>query len=225
VRVWLTRITAGWIWPSARRAARLLYSFSRAEASSMLDLLAAANATPSAARRALYLGHALDEERHARVFVARARELDPHQGGAEAAADFDALYERLGELGFLAYVHRGEHRGRRQFEAHREALLRRGDARGAAIFEAILADERRHEAYTHELLVELAGSAPAVSRALRRAALQEALWGWRRAGRGLSGLIFVCLSSLLFLTLAPMALYARLRPSPKGWLTPPEAPR
>jgi hypothetical protein len=205
---------------------RLLESFELAEASSMLDLVAAARDTPSPARRALYLAHALDEDRHARTFSARARELRKVAGLPSIAprqADFDALYARLGELDFLAFVHRGEVRGHAQFVGHREELARRGDERGRALFDAILVDESRHASYSGALLRELAGSEKAARKALRRAALREAVWAWKRAGRVVAGLLFTLLSTLLYVLLAPVALgYRALRRSPRGWL-PPEA--
>jgi hypothetical protein len=227
IRPALARLTGRWVWGRPRRAAALLESFELAEASSMLDLLAAARATPSRARRALYLRHALDEDRHAHVFAARARELRD-QAGAPAppprSADFDALYDRLGEVGFLAFVHHGERRGRAQFVAHREEQRRRGDARGEALFAAIIEDEARHAEYTGALLRELAGSESATRRALRRVILRELLWRWRRAGRVLARAIFTAMSALLYLLIAPGALvYRALRRSRRGWL-PPERP-
>ena len=181
----------------------------------MLDLLAAARATSSASRRALYLQHALDEERHGRIFSARARELDADAGHV-TDADYDALYERLGEIGFLAYVHRGERRGKAQFEAHRDHVV----DRDRTLFEAILVDEDRHQAYTRTLLVELTGSEARARAALRSAALREALWGWRRIGRTIAGLMFTAGTSLLFLALAPLHLVYR-RHRAGGWIAAP----
>jgi hypothetical protein len=192
----------------------------------MLDLLAAARLTPSAERRALYLRHALDEDRHAHAFAARARELRAQAGlSAHPArgADFDALYERLGELGFLAFVHHGERRGHAQFLAHRDELGRRGDARGQALFSAILEDEERHARYSGELLRALAGSETAARAALRRVRVRELLWRWKRAGRLIARLLFAVTSALLYLLIAPIALtYRALRGRAQGWL-PPEA--
>ncbi len=192
----------------------------------MLDLLEAARQTPSDARRALNLAHALDEDRHARIFATRARELRAQPGGGRAevrVADFDALYDRLGEPGFLAFVHRGEQRGRAQFEAQRDVLLGRGDERGSALFAAILVDEERHDRYTGELLLELAGSPKAARKAMRAVALREAWWGWRRAGRVVARVLFTILTSALFVVAAPLALLYRFtRPSARGWLPPEE---
>jgi hypothetical protein len=226
IRARIARLFGRFVWEKPRRAARLLESFELAEASSMLDLVAAARDTPSPARRALYLAHALDEDRHARTFSARARELRKLAGMSSIAprqADFDALYARLGELDFLAFVHRGEVRGHAQFVGHREELARRGDERGVSLFDAILVDEARHASYSGVLLRELAGSEKHARKALRRAAFREALWAWRRAGRFIAGILFTLLSTLLYLLLAPAALaYRALRRAPRGWL-PPEA--
>jgi hypothetical protein len=226
IRPALARLAGRWVWGRPRRAAMLLESFELAEASSMLDQLAAARLTRSPARRALYLRHALDEDRHAHAFAARARELR-HKAGLPATdgrrADFDALYERLGELGFLAFVHHGEERGHAQFVSHRDALARRGDTRGAALFSAILEDEERHARYSGELLRELAGSERAARAALRRVRLRELLWRWKRAGRLIAGLCFAVMTALLYVLIAPIALtYRVLRGRTRGWL-PPEA--
>ena len=223
IRPALARLAGRWVWGRPRRAAALLESFELAEASSMLDLLAAARLTPSAERRALYLRHALDEDRHAHAFAARARELRRDSGtvGAGGSADFDALYERLGELGFVAFVHHGERRGHAQFVAHRDELRRRGDARGEALFSAILEDEARHARYSGELLYALAGSERAAGAALRRVALRELLWRWRRAGRVIARAAFALLTTVLYVAIAPIALaYRLLGRGRRGWLPP-----
>jgi rubrerythrin len=210
-------------------SARMLLGFARAELASMLDLRAAAEASPSEARRALYLRHALDEERHARMLHQRGAELMRARGEAPPSpprADTEALFESLGELAFLAFVHRGERRGRMQFEVHRDAFARRGDDKTRALFEALIGDERRHEAYTWELLVEMAGGEIAARAALRRAAAWEAWRLWRRAGRALAQLIYMALMSVLFVALLPWSLLVRVfRPVRTGWTAPPGADR
>ena len=224
IRPALARLGSRWVWRSPLRAARLLESFELAEASSMLDLLAAARATSSPARRALYLRHALDEDRHAHAFSARARELRKLAGAAPRpprAADFDALYDRLGELDFVAFVHHGERRGHAQFVAHRQWLERRGDTRGAALFAGILEDEARHAQYSGALLGELAGSDRAATRALRRVARRELGWRWKRAGHAVASLLFALSSGLLYVLLTPLALgYRALARARRGWLPP-----
>src|SRR5262245_53444391 len=187
----------------------------------MLDLRAAASQTPSPARRALYLRHALDEARHATMFGRRSAELRRARGqpsfGAPRA-DTERLFERLGEIGFLAFVHRGERRGRAQFEAYRAFFDRRGDHKTRAMFEAILADERRHESYTLEVLRELAGGDGAASAALRRAAIWEAWRTWRRAGRFVAQGIYGVTMVVLYVSLAPFALLlGAIRRPRRGW--------
>src|SRR5688572_25348540 len=89
---------------------RMLLGFSLAEHASMLDLRAAAAKSPSPARRAKYLRHSLDEARHARMYAQRAAELRRARGKEPIftpQADTEDLFERLGEVAFLAFVHRG----------------------------------------------------------------------------------------------------------------------
>ena len=221
LHVLLSRIVNPIVWRLPGRPARMLFSFAHAEAGSRLDLLTAARLTPSVERRALYLQHANDEARHAMLFELRSAELRRRAGCAPLGvvrADSESLFERLGELRFLAFVHAAEGRGRRQFEGYRAHFARTGDDRMRALFDAVLADERRHEAYTGELLLAQAGGAGGRRRALRRAALWEAWRTWRRAGRAVAGAAYVAIMTLLFPLLAPLALLARLgAPRRDGW--------
>lgn len=204
------------------QSARMLQNFARAELGSMLDLRAAAERSPSPDRRALYLRHALDESRHARMLAQRAAEIRRAQGKAPpppTRADTEDLFERLGEIAFLAFVHHGERRGRAQFEAHRDTFARRGDDKTRALFEALIADETRHEAYTWDLLVELSGGERAARAAVRKAAAWEAWRRWRRAGRALAHIVYIALMSVLYVTLLPMSLLVRaVRPERPGWI-------
>jgi len=213
-----TRALNPLVWRLPGRAARKLRDFACTEQSSMLDLMVAARLTRAPERAALYLRHALDEQRHARTFTKRAAELDPAGASFEARADTEALFERLGEERFVAFVHLGEARGCARFEAHRDYFTRSGDARTASMFEAILVDERRHTSYTWTLLVALSGSEPRARLALRRAALWEAWRIYRRAGRTLAQALYVALMWVLYVLVAPLALLVRLaRPERAGW--------
>jgi hypothetical protein len=218
-------------WRIPGHPARMLHGFARAERGSMIDLYQAANLTPSAERRALYLRHALDESRHAAMFAHRSAELRRARGEealGPVEADTEALFERLGEVGFLAFVHAGEARGRAEFERHARACRRRGDARSVALFEAVIADEARHEAYTRELLVELAGGEGAARRAVARARLWEAWRLWRRAGRRVAEVVYLAGMLALYVLVAPLALLVRrARPARAGWagLPPEGSPR
>jgi rubrerythrin len=219
-----TRLAIGVAGRIPGHSARMLLGFARAELGSMLDLRAAAERSPSIERSALYLRHALDESRHARMLFQRGAELRRARGEAPppaTSADTEDLFERLGEVAFLAFVHRGERRGRMQFEAHRDAFARRGDEKTRALFEALITDERRHEAYTWELLVELAGGVHPARAALRKAAAWEAWRLWRRAGRAGAHLAYATLMTALYLLLLPMSLLVRaVRPIRTGWVKP-----
>jgi len=220
----LARLFAPLAFGGADRTAATLASFARAEEGSRRDLLLAAAATPSAERAALYLRHAGDEARHARVFKARSRALDRAAGRMAQRsfdADVEALFARLGEVGFVAFAHRGEHRGCAQFEVYRSFFERRGDARAAQMFADILVDERRHEEYTWTVLVELTGDEPGARRALRRAAFWEAGRSFRRMGRATAELLWLVAATGLYLASAPLSVLTRLaRPDRRGFLPP-----
>ena len=224
----LARLTAPVAFATRGGAARKLFGFALTEKASMLDLRQAASLTASPTRGALYLRHALDEERHAQMFARRADELRRAAGVdhfGEPRADSEALFQRLGEAAFLAFVHRGERRGRQQFEGYRDHFAARGDGKTRALFEALLDDERRHEAYSRALLVELSGGERQARRLLRRSIAWEGLRRWRRAGRSIAHAAYVLLMGALYLTLAPLALFVRVRrPERAGWRPPAGGP-
>lgn len=207
IRRALTWLVTPIVWRIPGHGARKLWRFARAEQGSRIDLLQAARLTTSLRRRALYLRHALDEARHAQMFWRRGNEL-AGAGSPPPVADTEELFARLGELGFLAFVHRGEQRGRRLFEHYARHFGRRGDSRTQALFEGILVDEERHERYTAELLVELAGSEAAARRALRRAAVWEAWRTWRRAGRAIAGSLYTVAMIAVYVVAGPIAAVA-----------------
>jgi len=217
------------VWRVPGHGGRKLYGFARAEQASRIDLLLAAQRTPSLARRAAYLRHALDETRHAAMFWRRSTELRLDERRAPftpPVADTEDLFERLGERRFLAFVHRGEQRGRAQFELYARHFGKRGDGRTEALFQAILVDEQRHESYTRALLVELAGGESAARAELRRAALWEAWRMWRRAGRAVAGAIYTIAMMVIYLVTGPIAaLGLRAAKRPAMWRLPdPAAP-
>jgi hypothetical protein len=224
LRPFVARVTNRFVWRSPRRAARILFSFAHAEAASRVDLIVAAHLTASPVRRALYVRHALDEARHAKLFSLRSAELLGKIGAPPLGfvrPDAEDLFERLGEVGFLAFVHRGEQRGRRQFDSYRDHFARLGDERMRALFDAVLVDERRHEEYTGTLLREVAGGERPARRALRAAAAWEAWRTWRRAGRALAGAVYGAAMSVLYVALAPLLLALRpLLRERRRWLGP-----
>ena len=220
LRTVLVRLTAPVAFFSRGRTAKQLFVFALAEQESMLELRAAAARCASPERSAMYLRHALDEERHATIFAAHSAEIrrsigKPPWGHPRTACE--NLHARLGEVGFLAFVHRGEMRGRSQFEVYEKYFERRGDDKLRAMFAALIGDEKGHESYTKDLLVEEAGPAGA-SRALAKVVLWEAVRTWRRTGQGLAKWVYAAAMTVLFACLAPFALFVRLtKPARGGW--------
>ncbi len=213
----LARLSCPLVWRRPARAARKLHGFALAEQASMLDMRLAAARTPSPARAALYLRHADDEARHAVMFARQAQRLAGRP--APLRADSERLFESLGELAFLAFVHLGEDRARRQFDAYVAWFKAHGRDSEANLFETIVVDERRHCEYTRSLLLELAGGEPQARLALRRAARWELGRRWLRAGRFVAERVYVVAMLLLYVLAAPLALLIRLaRPIRRGWL-------
>lgn len=216
----LARLLSPLAWRTPRRSARKYHAFALAEHGSMLDMRLAAARTASAARAAAYLRHADDESRHAQMFGRRAVKLAGEGGLAlgPVRADSERLFELLGERDFLAFVYVGEARARRQFEAYVAWFKANGREHDSTLFEAVLVDERRHEAYTREFLVEVAGEAEA-RRALRRVARWEFRRRWLRAGRFLAERVYVAAMLVVYVLAAPLAVLVRLaRPIRRGWL-------
>ena len=222
----LARVSSPWAWRSPAASARKFHGFALAEHGSMLDLRLAAARTASPARAAAYLRHADDEARHAQMFARRARRLAGEARRPPALppvrADSERLFDVLGERDFLAFVHYGEDRARRQFEAYVTWFKGQARDQDAALLETILVDERRHGEYTLALLRELAGDAEA-ARALRRVARWELGRRWLRAGRFVAERVYVALTLALYVLAAPLALLVRLaRPIRRGHLPAPK---
>jgi rubrerythrin len=217
----VARLTSLVVWRSLGHTAKKLHGFALAEQGSAIDLSMAAQLAADPERAAMYLQHAMDESRHAVMFQRRAGELAVKRGmpsyGAPRA-DVDHLFSTLGETAFVAFVHRGERRARTQFEVYQRYFEAHDDAKTASVFARVLDDERRHEAYTHELLVRLSGSEAAAGRALRRSVGWELKRTWLRHGRNVSGLVFTAAMWLLYVLIAPLALLMRARaPRVNGW--------
>ncbi len=219
----LARVLGPIVWWGHHRTAHRLLEFAKAERASMIDMRLAARATSDPHRAAAYLRHADDEARHAVMFVRRAAELLREQGHpapTDVRVDCESLFARLGELDFLAFVHHGERRGRRQFEAHAAWLAARGRNRDAALFEALVGDELRHERYTGELLRELAGDDATARAALARVRRWELGRSWLRMGRAIGSRVYLVLATLLYLVaVLPLSLLVRfVRPVRAGFV-------
>ncbi|MFV8754562.1 ferritin-like domain-containing protein [Nannocystaceae bacterium ST9] len=221
----LTRLLARWlnplVWRRPGHAARKLHAFALAEQGSMLDMRIAASRSASPQRAAAYLRHADDEARHAQMFARRARKLAGEAGSLELgplAADCEQLFDTLGELDFLAFVHTGEARALAQFDEYVAWFAERGREQDRVLFETIMVDERRHAAYTRDLLIELAGSEAAARKALRRVARWELGRRWLRAGRFVAERVYVLTMLIVYVLSAPLSLLIRVaRPIPRGW--------
>lgn len=210
------------VWRRPGHAARKLHGFALAEHGSLLDLRLAARLSSSPARAAAYLRHADDEARHAQMFGKRAAQLAREAGLASpgpAQADCEQLFANLGELDFLAFVHRGEARAIVQFRSYIAYFEATGRERDASLFTTIIADETRHAEYTLALLHELAGDPATARRALRRVARWEAGRSWLRAGRGVAERVYVLAMLLVYVLAAPLSLLVRrARPIARGWI-------
>jgi hypothetical protein len=99
-----------WVWQDAGRRARKLLRFAETEADGGRDLSRAAEITTDPLLRRLYLRHAQDEERHARLFRERGRELfrtlageagrdGATNGGPSSPPRFEANFLAPGERG------------------------------------------------------------------------------------------------------------------------------
>lgn len=164
---WLKLVSPiAWSRPGAVQ--RFLCSFSETERGSAVDMLAATELTSRRDLRAKYFRHALDEARHSRLFARRAKEVGARPDRARAALD-DArtlqahgivsgrsLFERYGELEFLAFVHRSEAMAVEQFGVYRaQGLL---DPDTDSMLGNILQDEHFHVSYSRAELERYARS-------------------------------------------------------------------
>ncbi|MFK8004107.1 MAG: ferritin-like domain-containing protein [Polyangiales bacterium] len=197
-------------WRVPGRTWRRLYAFAEAEAESALELRCAAAQTSDAELAAKFLRHAEDEARHARILLRRAEVARGRGPLAPPRMAHAHLYRALGEDAFIAFVLRGETRGRRQFEAHVRYFEERDPALSTALA-SILADERQHESYTRTLLAERS-DAPSLRRGV---AWRDRAYRWRRAGTLLTAPLFALTMGVLYLLSAPLALMTK-RPRP-GW--------
>lgn len=213
------RQTLKWTLRSDRAVARRLESFARTEQGSFLSLRLAANQTPSARRQALYLRHAADEARHARRLKTHSEELTGER--SPLLADAEDLFASRGEVGFLAFVHHAEQRGREQFECIAWELRRKNRLETASLFEELAGEERHHELYSHRLLLELAGSERAARREVARVKRWELWRGFRRVGRRFASAAYTTFVLALFPLLWFYGAWLRRRaPTKAGFQAP-----
>ena len=218
----LIRISAPLTWRGPARTARRLEEFALTEAGSALDMLRAAELSGDPKLRRIFLRHAFDEARHARMFRELARRIDPCAGRdlseyAQIHGHRQDLYERLGPVAFLAFVHLAEKKGASHFRALSAHF--RGRPELEQLFLCIAKDERFHVQYSRHWLTRLE---PRATRAMARSRAEAAWTAWKRAGRALGDQAARAFLALVYvLVLPPFALAQRLAdPERTGWKKP-----
>jgi hypothetical protein len=163
---WLLRPLHCWVWSDAHRRGAKLLSFARTESDGGRDLSRAAELTGDPLLRRLYLRHALDEQRHAELFLARGRAILaelPEALDASASNPFQATIFAPGERGLddlrvdgerddslLAFLHLSEKAAAQRFTVYKDVLAL--DPRTRDVFGEVLADEAFHMNYTYAQL-------------------------------------------------------------------------
>ena len=211
MNAWLDRLLH-WRRPSERNR-----EFAETEAFGGVDLVRAAARVEDPWMRRQLVRHADDEARHA-ALLGGADTTSHSPLGAALAGETDQRgsvdIDALGEVGFVAFVHLAEAKATSEF-ARAGAV----NAENAAIYESILADERRHVAWTARALERFreAGRGDEVDAALsaERWRLRLVPFKWL-AGRLADGLSAIILTILYFVALLP---FVRLASQPaRGWV-------
>jgi hypothetical protein len=217
-----------WVWRDPVRRGHRLLRFAEVEADGGRDLARAAELTPDARLRRLYLRHAQDEQRHAEIFRRRGTELlrAHRESGAPAwQPDWlapgergldDVSVEAGGDGPLLAFLHLSEAAAARGFVAYREAV---GDDRETrTVFATILKDEEFHMTYTRH---ELARVSPRRQGWLLWKARFGRLWkGYLRIAVGLAGVMGAVILTLQYFILLPVFAWGAKRAArrePQGW--------
>ena len=224
---WLNPIQL-WVWRDPVRRGYRLLRFAEVEADGGRDLARAAELTPDAKLRRLYLRHAADEQRHSDMFRRRGTELlrAHRKNGAggwqpdwlapgERGLD-DVQVEAGGDGPLLAFLHLSEAAAARSFTVYHRAVA--ADRETRAVFGRILKDENFHMSYTRH---ELGRVAPRKQGWLLWKARLGRLWkGYLRFAVALAGLMGGILLTLQYFILLPVfALGAKraAKREPQGW--------
>lgn len=209
---------------------RMLTSFSQAERGSFYDMLAAAEQTERRELRRRYIEHALDESRHAGLFLDRVRQLGSADRTQAVLADSayladkgivgdETLFERLGEQRFLAFVHVAEADAVEQFHTYLSMGL--PDPETDRMLRGILKDEAFHVAYTRAALEPyIADGNEAQVRWDLRWVRWHRLWeGWKRFSHRIGTFMSTLWLGVLYLVVVgPFSLFERRAPG--GWTSP-----
>jgi rubrerythrin len=227
MRAWLNPIQL-WVWRDPIRRGYRLLRFAEVEADGGRDLARAAELTPDAKLRRLYLRHAADEQRHSDMFRRRGTELlraHRKKGAAGWQPDWlapgergldDVQVEAGGDGPLLAFLHLSEAAAARSFGVYHRAVGQDGETRD--VFGRILKDETFHMSYTRH---ELGRVAPTRQGWLLWKARLGRLWkGYLRFAVALAGLMGGILLTLQYFILLPVfALGAKraAKREPQGW--------
>ena len=148
-----------WVWSDAQRRAGKLLRFAETEADGGRDIARAAERTSDALLRRLYLRHAMDEQRHAKLFRTRGRDILATLASEGARDGFQANWLSPGERGLddlsvdkekedtlLAFLHLSEKAAARRFAVYHDVLA--VDPTTRDVFGDVLKDEAFHMNYT-----------------------------------------------------------------------------
>jgi len=213
------------IWINRRRRAQKLLQFAEVEAEGGRDLVRASELTQDPVLRRLFLAHARDEERHAKMFRSRGLALgfgmSPRAGNA--LFDWISPGERgledvhiSDERSLLAFIHLSESAAARDFAEYSRVLGH--DPQTRSLFEHILRDEEHHMRYS---LAQLHRISSGGSRLLLWKARLRRLWkAYLRLASAIAGVMSTVLLTIqYFILLPPFALLAKfaLRRERPGW--------
>jgi hypothetical protein len=227
---WLLRPVHRWVWSDARRRGAKLLSFARTESEGGRDLSRAAELTRDPLLRRLYLRHALDEQRHAELFLARGRAILAELGAApDGSSPFQATVFAPGERGLddlrvdgerddslLAFLHLSEKAAAQRFAVYRDVLALDPPTRD--VFAEVLADEAFHMNYTYAQLRRVAPRRHGLARWLAR--LTRVWKGYLRLATAVGSVMGrIVLTAQYFVVLPVFALAAKrsARRLPPGW--------
>lgn len=234
------------VWADPARKARTLESFSQTEANGGVDIRAAARRAIDPEVKKHLTRHGEDEVRHAEMFRERARALyaegvgrERELGLSDRAANLDTTgaapadsegvfgshgflsgsrFDDVGEVVYVAQLHVAEKEAARLFEVHRD--LNAHDPETAAVFDAILKDEKYHVSWTGTVLERWRkeGRAGEVKSALNDAQGSRFLGAWKRLGiRSAGSFGRVVMWLFYFTVLLPFALIARRQREGGDW--------
>ena len=226
LRKLLLRITSELVWRVPGWPRRLLLSFSQAERGSYYDVLSACELTERRELRRRYLEHALDEGRHAGIFMDMVKQLggddrvqavmaDSAYLAAHGVVGQQTLFERKGELGFLAFVTIAEADAEEQFQLYLDRDL--PDKHIQDTLRGILRDEVFHKTYSRAALDAYdAGEVKKAMRAVRWNRLKE---GWLNTSRHIGSVVASVWLGLVYLVaVGPFRVFGRLERG--GWQAP-----